>query len=101
MSENDMTKRSKTDLAHFDAMADEEIDTSEIPPLTAEFFEKATWRMPSQPANPTVEKITIEIEPDTLDWFKAQGDDYQQRLAAAIRLYAAAHREIEREYQVG
>jgi uncharacterized protein (DUF4415 family) len=83
-------------LALFDAMTDDLIDTSEIPPLSEEFFEKATWRAPHKAV-----KVTIEVEPDILAWFKAQGDDYQQRLAAALRLYVEAHKSFAKEYQVG
>ena len=106
MNENDTTKPSETNWARFDEMTDEMIDTSEIPPLSDDFFEKATWRMPKQSAKVTVEKVTVEkvtveIEPDVLDWFKAQGDDYQQRLTAALRLYAEAHRQVGGEYQTG
>ncbi|MEO1396479.1 MAG: hypothetical protein AAFV90_26625 [Cyanobacteria bacterium J06634_5] len=35
-----------TDWTRIDAMTDEDIDTSDIPPLTEEFFLKATLRMP-------------------------------------------------------
>lgn len=87
MNGNDIQKPSVTNLAHFDAMTDEMIDVSDILPLTDEFFEKATWRMP----DPLVE-VTVTIEPDILAWFKSQGADYQQRLSAALRLYADAHR---------
>ena len=40
MKNNSISKRSATNLDRFDEMTDEMIDTSEIPPLTAEFFEK-------------------------------------------------------------
>lgn len=93
MNDSSISKPSATNLDRFDEMTDEMIDTSEIPPLTSEFFEKATWRMPEEPV-----KVTIEIEPDTLAWYQAQGEDYQQRLAAALRLYANAHRKIAKEY---
>lgn len=90
---NNIDKHSETNLARFDEMTDDMIDTSEIPPLTEEFFQNATWRLPKQPV-----KVTIEVEPDTLAWFKAQGEDYQQRLAAALRLYADAHRNSAKEF---
>ena len=95
MNGNNMNKPSETNLARFDNMTDDMIDTSDIPPLSAEFFEKATWRMPQVPVT-----VTIEIEPDIFAWFKAQGGDYQQRLAAALRLYAEAHKSFVKEYQI-
>ncbi|MEM7133477.1 MAG: BrnA antitoxin family protein [Chloroflexota bacterium] len=96
MNENDMKKHMATNLDRFDEMTDEMIDTSDIPPLTDDFFEKATWRMPDTPV-----EVTIKIEPDVLAWFKAQGEDYQQRLSAALRLYADAHRSFVRESAIG
>ncbi len=41
-----MSKLTATDLEQLDAMTDEMIDTSDIPPLTEEFFATAQWRMP-------------------------------------------------------
>ena len=96
MSDNDINRPSGTNLALFDAMADDMVDTSEIPPLSDEFFEAATWRLPEQAV-----EVSIEIEPDVLEWFKAQGEDYQQRLAAALRLYAEAHRSFAKEHPAG
>lgn len=86
MSGNDMNKPTVTNLEELDALTDEMIDTSDIPPLTEEFFAKAQWRRPQ----PKVQ-VTVEIEPEIWEWFKAQGDRYQQSLAAALRIYALAH----------
>ena len=90
MNGKDIQKPSVTNLAHFDSLTDEMIDVSEIPPLSDDFFEQATWRMPE----PSVE-VTVKIAPDILAWFKAQGADYELRLSAALRLYADAHRRVE------
>ena len=83
-----MNKNTKTDLARFDAMTDDMIDTSDIPPLAEEFFASAKWRMPKEKV-----KVTVEIEPEVAQWFKSQGDHYQEFLAAALRIYAQAHRK--------
>ena len=88
MSENDLsTTIIKTNLERIDAMTDDMIDTSDIPPLTDSFFARAKWRMPK----PKV-KITVEVEPEVLDWFKAQGTGWEHHLTAAIRIYAHAHK---------
>lgn len=55
----------KTNLKRLDAMTDDMIDTSDIPPLTDQFFATAKWRMPQ----PKV-KITVEVEQDIMEWFK-------------------------------
>ena len=70
-------------------MSGEMIDTSDIPPLTDEFFAKAKWLMPV----PSV-TIKVRVEPDVLEWYKAQGDDYGFLMAAALRIYAEAHKDL-------
>ena len=81
-----MNKPTKTNLDRFDALSDDMIDTSEIPPLTDEFFTSAHWRMPKSKV-----KVTVEVEPEIVEWFRAQGENYKRDLAAALRLYAQAH----------
>lgn len=41
-----MSNTSRTDWARIDAMSDENIDTSDIPPLSEEFFALAQLRLP-------------------------------------------------------
>jgi uncharacterized protein (DUF4415 family) len=88
MSDTPMNKHSETDWARIDAMTDEEIDTSDIPPLTEEFFKRAKVRMPKRKV-----AVTMQVDPDVLDWFKAQGEDYERRMNAALRIYAEAHKQ--------
>ncbi len=90
MSESDMNKPTKTNLERLDAMTDDLIDTSDIPPLTDKFFTTAHWRKP----RPTV-KVTVEVEPEVAEWFRAQGSDYERYLTAALRIYAQAHQVPE------
>jgi uncharacterized protein (DUF4415 family) len=90
-----MNKPSETDWARIDVMTDEMIETSDIPPLSDEFFAKATWRMPRPPAS-----IAVRVEPEVLEWFKAQGENYSRLMAAALRIYAEAHKDpIEQTQQ--
>ncbi|HEX8737829.1 MAG TPA: BrnA antitoxin family protein [Pyrinomonadaceae bacterium] len=69
-------------------MTDEEIDTSDIPPLDEEFFARAEWRMPAKKKT-----VTLSVDSEVLKWFESQGADFQQRINAALRIYAEAHRE--------
>ena len=78
-----MSSISRTNWARVDALTDAEIDTSETPPLTEEFFDKAQWRDPSGAL-----KVRVPIDPETLAWFEAQGERAEQQMAAALRLYA-------------
>ena len=88
MNENNTNKPTKTNLDLFDAMTDDMIDTSDVPPLTEKFFSTAKWRMPKDKV-----KITVEVEPEVLKWFKSQGDNYENYLTAALDIYARAHQK--------
>src|SRR2546426_539151 len=46
MNERNLKKPSETDWARIDQVTDEEIDTSDIPPLDGAFFAAAQWRLP-------------------------------------------------------
>lgn len=46
MKENAMNSSSKTNWEKVDSRTEEEIDTSDIPPLTEEFFSKSRWWKP-------------------------------------------------------
>ena len=87
-----MGKPTKTNWEEFDALTDDMIDTSDIPPLSDDFFATAKWRMPKSRKKVSV---TVEIEPEVVEWFKSQGENYEQYLAAALRIYAKAHQPPE------
>jgi uncharacterized protein (DUF4415 family) len=89
MSDTPMNRPSETDWARIDALTDDEIDTSDIPPLTDAFFARAKVRLPK-------DMVMMHVDPDVLAWFKAQGDDYEQRINAALRIYAEAHQAARR-----
>jgi len=84
--EGSMNRNLKTNLDRFDALADDMIDTSDIPSLTEDFFASAKWRMPKDKV-----KVMVEVEPEVAQWFKAQGKNSQQVLAGALRTYAEEH----------
>ena len=86
MNETNMNDSSKTNWEQIDALADDQIDTSDIPPLSESFFTRATWRKPQPPIT-----VTLHLDPDVLAWFQAQGTEYEQRINAALRIYAEAH----------
>lgn len=86
MSNTAINKSSESNWERIDAMTDDEIDTSEIPPLNDAFFSRARVQWPR-----TQVTATIHLDADVLDWFKAQGPDYEQRINAALRIYAEIH----------
>lgn len=91
MKESNMNNSSKTNWERIDAMTDDEIDTSDLPPLTDEFFAKARWLMPGESASRQTVKVEIELDPKIAAWFQSQGQDCERRMQAALRLYAEVH----------
>lgn len=93
-SATDLAGPTRTDWARVDALSEDDIDTSDIPPLTEEQLARSQWRLPASLHSGKVRAVTVEvaIEEDLLAWFQAQGADYPQRMQAALRLYAEAHR---------
>jgi uncharacterized protein (DUF4415 family) len=97
----------KTDWKRLDAMSDDDIDTSDIPPLTKEWFDEALLVMPrtrsgSRDWHARVEEamrrrakkpISLRLDPDVYAWFKRQGPRYQSRINAVLKAYMEAHRK--------
>ena len=63
-------------------MSDDEIDTSDIPPLTDDFFSNAKLRKTSY----YLATVTIRVAPETLLWFQSKGEEAEQHMAAALRI---------------
>jgi uncharacterized protein (DUF4415 family) len=82
-----MNKSSETDWDRVDALADETIDTSDIPPLSEAFFARAILQMPRE-----FTAVTVQLDSDVWAWFEAQGDSCEQQVNAALRIYAEAQK---------
>lgn len=91
MSENNLKITSKTNWAKLETMTDEEIDTSDIPPLDEKFFANARLRMPHGKV-----AVTVSVEKDVVDWYQEQGEESRALMSVALKLYAEVHREIRR-----
>ena len=64
------------------AFDEADIDYSDIPPLTDEFWANAV----SNPLyKPTKQIATVRIDSDVLLWLKSQGKGYQTRMNAILR----------------
>ena len=88
MSEKNLSSTSHTNWAALEAMNDEEIDYSDIPPLSEDFFEKATLRIPVSEA-----KQLVQLEPDVLQWFQTQGGEYKTLINSVLRQYIESNSE--------
>jgi uncharacterized protein (DUF4415 family) len=77
-----LTKRQKADLANLSARPDSEIDFSDIPPLTENFWRNAVR---GKYYKPTKTSTTVRIDSDVLAWLRTQGKGYQSRINAILR----------------
>jgi uncharacterized protein (DUF4415 family) len=85
-------RRGRADVARLRKATEREIrQTSpyELADLPASFFAEAAIVYP-QPKQP----ISLRVDEDVLQWFKARGPRYQSRMNAVLRAYMAA---VERE----
>jgi uncharacterized protein (DUF4415 family) len=80
---------SKRRLAEIDAIADKDINTSDIAEVDEAFFETAKLVMPAA-GNKTA--VSIRVDDDVLKWFKAQGRGHLSRMNAVLRAYMLSHR---------
>ncbi|HIK08797.1 MAG TPA: BrnA antitoxin family protein [Oscillatoriaceae cyanobacterium M33_DOE_052] len=87
MSDKDLNNISRTDWEALDTMTDEEIDYSDIPPLTDEFFENATLRIPAAQA-----RNLIQLDADVMAWFREQGAEYRNTINSVLRRYIESSR---------
>ena len=73
-------------------MRDEQIDVSDIPEATANFWNEARVVWPSGVKAP----LSLRLDADILAWFKAQGRGYQTRINAVLRGYVEAQRAAQK-----
>jgi len=71
-------------------MRDEDIDYSDIPEATAEDFARAIVRK-GLPETVVKEQITLRLDADVLQWFRARGKGYQTYINMLLRAYMDAH----------
>jgi uncharacterized protein (DUF4415 family) len=79
-----MKNTSRTDWKRLQKIKDKDIDTSEIPELDEAFFRTAELRLPPK------QSVTIRLDADVLEWFRAQGQGYQSRINQLLRRYMEA-----------
>jgi uncharacterized protein (DUF4415 family) len=91
MSKQPTTRKSQTDWARIDAMADEDIDLSDCPEITPEQFAKAVVQRGGLQSPKNKAQVTLRIDNDVLDWFKSQGRGYQTQINRLLRAYMEAN----------
>lgn len=77
-----LTDAQKSEIEALAAMPEDQIDTSDIPPLDDAFWKSAV-RSPLY--KPTKTATTVRVDSDVLAWLKSQGKGYQTRMNAILR----------------
>ena len=81
-------RKSKTDWLRVDAMKDEDIDCSDIPPLGEEFFKTAAiWPGLNKP-------VAMRLDPDVMFFFLKQGKNYKFAINAVLRKHVEQNRTL-------
>ncbi len=70
-------------------LPDDKIDFSDIPEM--EFKGPVYVNLIPGPGRKT--SVTIRLDTDMVEWFKAQGKGWQTKMNWALRLYFASHRK--------
>ena len=91
MNRNTTSKKYGTDLERLGNMKDEDIDFSDIPRTTPEFWAKAVVRKGLKPV-PRKKQLTLRIDNDVVEFFKEQGRGYQTTINQLLRAYMEAHK---------
>ena len=60
-------------------------------PLDDPFFEAARRLPPSALLKEPKQQITLRIDAEVLEWFRASGSGYQSRMNAVLKAYAQTH----------
>jgi len=94
-------RRGRTNWARFDAISDRALAAAsrsdpDAQPTDAKFWKSAKLVMPERK-----EPITIRIDREVLDWFRARGRRYQTRMNAVLRAYMNAHKRAAPKSRAG
>jgi uncharacterized protein (DUF4415 family) len=81
----------RTDWARVDAMTEEELEAS----IDKEEEGEIDWSTVYVGIPPLKQQLTVRLDADIIDWFKAQGRGYQTRMNAVLRAYVDAQTKRE------
>lgn len=87
----DSKRLTRKELEAFDALKDEDINFSDIPPTDEEFWKEARVVKPARK-----EAISLKLDPDILEWYRARGKGYQTLMRNVLRAYMNAQEEANR-----
>ena len=70
-------------------LRDEDIDFSDIPPLTGAGWRRVSDLVPDE----NKRQITLRLDADVIAFFRGTGRRYQSRMNAVLRAYVIAHKK--------
>jgi uncharacterized protein (DUF4415 family) len=82
----------QTDWARVDAMTEEELEAS----IDHEEEGQIDWSTVQVGIPGAKRQLTVRLDGDVIDWFKAQGAGYQTRMNAVLRSYVEAQKKQAR-----
>lgn len=87
---------SQTDWERLKALPDEAITSAaesdpDNLPLDDPFFETARRLLPAALLKEAKQQITLRIDAEVLEWFRASGAGYQSRMNAVLKAYVQTH----------
>lgn len=71
-------------------ISDDEIDYSDIPPLTEEFWANAEVVTPDMRAK---KQLTLRLDMEVYEWFKTKGKGYQTLMNNVLKSYVEAQQK--------
>ena len=89
MSKRSSSRISKIDSKRLDVKRDD-IDLSDIPEATPEMFARAIL-IKGMLTPRRKEQITLRLDADVLEWFRARGEGYQTLMNMLLRAYMDEH----------
>ena len=86
------SRKSASDLARVAALRDTQIAVdADAPAWTPEMFARAVVKRGLAHPPPNKVLLSLRIDSDVVEWFRAQGSGYQSRMNALLRAYMDAH----------
>lgn len=77
-----LTQEREAELKALSQISDDAIDYSDIPQLSADFWQNAVR---GKFYRPVKTQTSVRIDADVIDWLKGQGKGYQTRMNAILR----------------
>ena len=87
------SRKSESDIKRVAALRDTQIVVDDdAPAWTPEMFARAVVKRGLE-TPPTKTLLSLRVDSDVVEWFRAQGRGYQSRMNALLRAYMDAHRQ--------